>query len=96
MPGACLRIEASDHAREFIAEHGGSLYVWADEDGFDHAKTEAPDGIEFVEHEADGFHFFQDPRIGEPDWWRVEFHHLPRPHVTATWDGGSYGGPALF
>ena len=70
--------------------------VFADDDGFDHAKTEQPDGIEFVELEADGFRFFQDPRIGEPDWWRVEFHHLPRPHVTATWDGGSYGGPALF
>lgn len=91
-----MRVEASERAVEFINENGGNLYVWADEDGFDHAKTTPPDGIEFIELPAEGFHFFQDPSIGEPDWWKVEFHHLPHAHVIATWDGGSYGAPALF
>jgi hypothetical protein len=92
-----MKIEASDGAKEFIAEHGGNVYVWSDDTGFDHASTEPPtSGIEFVTVEADGFTFHQDATIGSPDWWQIEFHHLPRKHVTATWDGGHFGAPGIY
>jgi hypothetical protein len=92
-----MKIEASDRAKEFIAEHGGNVYVWSDETGFDHASTEPPDEqIDFVAVEADGFTFHQSADITPPDWWRIEFHHLPREHVTATWDDGIYGPPGLL
>jgi hypothetical protein len=92
-----MEIEATARAKEFIVEHGGNVYVWSDDTGFDHASTEPPDAqIEFVSTEADGFTFHQDVGIGTPDWWRIEFHHLPREHVTATWDGGEFGPPGLF
>ena len=87
-----MRVEASEQATEFIVEHGGRLYVWADDAGFGHASPEPPDGpIQWSEHPAEGFTLFQDTSIGEPDWWKLEFHHLPHRHVTAIWDGGVYG-----
>jgi len=43
--------------------------------------------------EADGFTFHQSADITPPDWWKIEFHRLPREHVTATWDDGIYGPP---
>jgi hypothetical protein len=49
-----------------------------------------------VTTEADGFTFHQDATIGSPDWWQIEFHHLPRRHVTATWDGGHFGPPGIY
>jgi hypothetical protein len=92
-----VKIEASERAKEFIAEHGGNVYVWSDDSGFDHASTERPDAeIDFTAIEADGFTFHQDATITAPDWWKVEFHHLPREHVTATWDGGHFGPPGLY
>jgi hypothetical protein len=92
-----MKIEATPRAKEFIVENGGSVCVWSDDSGFDHASTEPPDSpMDFVPFEADGFTFHQDARIGSPDWWRVEFHHLPHGHVTATWDGGQFGPPGLL
>jgi hypothetical protein len=92
-----VEIEASDRAKEFIVEHGGNVYVWSDETGFDHSSTERPDAeIEFVAIEADGFTFNQDAGIASPDWWRIEFHHFPHAHVTATWDDGVFGPPGLL
>ena len=92
-----MKIEASDRAKEFIVEHGGNVYVWSDESGFDHASVEPPGSeIEFVPIEADGFTFHQDAAIASPDWWTLEFHHFPREHVTATWDGGQFGPPGLL
>ena len=92
-----MKIEATARAKEFIVEHGGNVYVWSDDSGFDHASTEPPDSqIDFVPIEADGFTFHQDAGIGSPDWWNIEFHHLPREHVTATWDGGQFGPPGLL
>jgi hypothetical protein len=92
-----MKIEASPRAKEFIVEHGGNVYVWSDETGFDHASTDLPDApIEFVAIEADGFTLHQASDIASPDWWTIEFHHLPSEHVTATWDGGTFGPPGLF
>jgi hypothetical protein len=87
-----MRIEASEQVVDFVVEHGGKLYVWADDAEFGHASPHPPDSsIEWAEHPADGFTLFQDTSIGEPDWWKLEFHHLPHRHVTAIWDGGLYG-----
>jgi hypothetical protein len=92
-----MEIEATERAKEFIVEHGGNVYVWSDDTGFDHASTEPPESeVEFVSTEADGFTFHQDVSIGSPDWWRIEFHHLPREHVTATWDSGTFGPPGVL
>ena len=92
-----MKIEVSTKAKEFIANTGGNVYVWSDDAGLDHASTERPKSeIEFVPIEADGFTFHQDTRIGSPDWWKIEFHHLPHEHVTATWDGGQFGAPGIF
>jgi hypothetical protein len=92
-----VNIDATDRAKEFIAENGGNVYVWSDETGFDHASTEQPDGaIEFVSTPADGFTFHQDATIESPDWWKIEFHHLPQAHLTATWDGGELVPPGIF
>jgi hypothetical protein len=92
-----MKIEATERAKEFIAENGGNVYVWSDEAGFDHASIDRPEGsIEFASTGADGFTFHQDASIVAPDWWKIEFHHLPRPHVTATWDGGQFGAPGLL
>ena len=86
-----MRIDATDDARRFIEEHGGKVYVWAGSDEISHASPNPPDEqIEFEEVDADGFTFFQDTTIGDPEWWMLEFHHLPHAHVTATWDGGIY------
>jgi hypothetical protein len=87
-----VRIEASDKALEFIAEHGGKLYIWADESEIGHASVTAPDDpIDWVKYADEGLTLYQDSSVGSPDWWRIEFHHLPRPHVTAIWDGGRFG-----
>ena len=64
-----MKIDATDRAKEFIAENGGNVYVWSDESGFDHAATEPPDAaIQFVASSADGFTFHQDATIQSPDW----------------------------
>jgi hypothetical protein len=92
-----VEIEATADAVEFITEHGGNLYVWADEVGLEHASPKQPGGDhEFTEYPAEGFTFHLDTSVGEPDWWKIEFHHFPHKHVTALWDGGSFGGPTLF
>ena len=91
-----MKIEATEHALEFIAEHGRKLYVWVDEADFGHASPTPPgDEIDWVEYPEDGFTLYQDSSIGAPDWWRIEFHHLPRRHVTAIWDGGRFGDQEL-
>jgi hypothetical protein len=92
-----MEIKVSARAKEFIVERGGNVYVWSDETGFDHASTEPPDApVEFVPIEADGFTLHQATDIAEPDWWKLEFHYLPREHVTATWDSGESAPPGLF
>ncbi|HWE81466.1 MAG TPA: hypothetical protein VG265_07435 [Gaiellaceae bacterium] len=94
-----MKVEASEHALEFIAEHGGKLYIWTDESDFGHAKPEPPHDpstpIDWIEYAGDGWTLYQDASIGAPDWWRLEFHHLPVAHITAIWDGGLLGDQSL-
>jgi hypothetical protein len=92
-----MRVKASDSALEFIAEHGGKLYVWTDDVGFGHASPMPPaEQIDWVEYDEGGFTLYEDRSIVEPGWWRVEFHHLPHKHVTAIFDGGRMGGQDLY
>jgi hypothetical protein len=86
-----MKVEATDAARDFIESHGGEVYVWAGADDISHASTTRPDEpVQFEKIDAGGFTLFQDVTIGEPDWWKLEFHHLPHEHITATWDSGIY------
>ncbi|HEY4349372.1 MAG TPA: hypothetical protein VGM80_17485 [Gaiellaceae bacterium] len=92
-----MEIEASEKALEFIAEHGGKLYIWSDGSDFGHASPTPPEEqIDWIEYAEDGYTVYQDAAIGSPDWWRIEFHHLPTSHLTAIWDGGRLGGQELF
>ena len=87
-----MKIKASEKAIEFIVEHGGKLYIWADESEFGHASPRPPDAqIDWIEYPEEGFTLFQDSSIGETDWWEIEYHHLPYRHLTAIWDGGRFG-----
>jgi hypothetical protein len=60
-----------------------------DDDGIGHAAPKPPPNVtQFVDEQAEGFVLHQAADIQTPDWWKIEFHHLPHEHVTATWDGG--------
>ena len=62
-----MKIETSDRAKEFIVEHGGNVYVWSDDAGFDHTSTKRPNGdIEFASTDADGFTSTRTPRSTSP------------------------------
>ena len=83
------RILADDDVREFIAEHGGNVYVWADEAGLKHVHLSPPDDpIEFESFDGDGFMLHQDVQIQAPsEEWKLVLRHLPLKHVDALWDG---------
>jgi hypothetical protein len=74
-----LSVVADPEAVSFIAEHGGSLYVFADASGLKHVKTEPPDdpSIRFEQVEAEGLLMYVEDDIEHPDTWNVKFHHLP-------------------
>ncbi len=76
-------------AVSFIAEHGGSLHVYADASGRKHVTTEAPNdpSIRFEQIEADGFLMFVEVGIEHAQTWTVEFDHLPHPHLEVAWEG---------
>ena len=84
-----MPVVADPEAVSFIAEHGGRLYVYADEAGLKHVKTEPPHeaSIQFEQIEADGFLMYVGDDIVHPGVWNVKFHHLPYHHVDVLWDG---------
>jgi hypothetical protein len=81
-------VDADQHAREFIREHGGCLYIWESEAGIEHETTKPRHGIDFKEIEADGFTLYVDPAIEMPQRWKLDFHRFPNPRVRALWNGG--------
>jgi hypothetical protein len=91
-----MSVVADPEAVAFIAEHGGSLYVYADSSGLKHVKTAAPSdpSIRFDQIEADGFLMYVEDDIEHPDTWNVKFHHVPYHHVDVLWDGHQ-PGPGL-
>ncbi len=89
-------IEIDARATEFIQEHGGSLYVFADGSGLEQVKSEAPVGdYKFTRLPAQGIRFFVDAGIDPPSQWQVVFHHLPHSHVAVNYDGGIGGWKSL-
>ena len=87
------RIIADDDVREFIVEHGGNVYVWADDAGLKHVHLEPPrHDVEFESLQGDGFVLHQDPGIAEPpDEWKLILRHIPYKHVDALWEGWEPG-----
>jgi hypothetical protein len=94
-----LRIVADDDVREFVLEHGGNVYVWADQAGLKRVATHPPDHpVEFEQIDGDGITLHQDVAIEEPTTeWKLVIRHLPLKHVDALWDGWEPGiGPPPF
>lgn len=87
------KIVADDDVREFIVEHGGNVYVWADDAGLKHVHLEPPrHEVAFESLEGDGFVLHQDLGIAEPPGeWKLVLRHLPTKHVDALWDGWEPG-----
>jgi hypothetical protein len=88
-----MRILAEDDVRAFIAEHGGNVYVWADDAGLKHVHLSPPEHpVEFESFDGDGLTLHQDVRIAAPsDEWKLVLRHIPHKHVDALWDGWEPG-----
>jgi hypothetical protein len=84
---------ADPEAVSFIAERGGSLYVFADRAGLKHVKTEPPGdhSIRFKQIDARGFVLYVEDDIYEPITWMIKFRRLPYHHVDVLWDGDQPG-----
>ncbi len=88
-----MRILADDDVRAFVAEHGGHVYVWADDAGLKHVHLEPPGHpVDFESFDGDGFTLHQDVNIEAPsDEWKLVLRHIPHKHVDALWDGWEPG-----
>jgi hypothetical protein len=90
---ADVRIIAGEDVREFVAEHGGNVFVWADHAGLKHVAVHPPDHpVEFETFEADGLTLHQDVGIADPTTeWKLVLRHVPYKHVDALWDAWEPG-----
>jgi hypothetical protein len=90
---ADITIVANDDAREYVAEHGGKVYVWIHESGLKHVATHPPDeATDWDTIEGEGITLYVDTEIQEPtSHWRVVVKHFPLKHVDAIWDGWEPG-----
>jgi hypothetical protein len=87
-----IDVSADEHARAFIEEHGGKVYVWASDAGLEHVATTCPTGaIEFRSIDANGFTLHADTSIEQPAEWTVVLRHVPHKHIEVLWDGKSPG-----
>ena len=90
----------SNPAAAFVNAHGGSLFVWVDPSGLQHTSLDRPDMRPFDEIDAGPIRFFVDSDIPEALVWKVEYAHLPRPHVTVHWNAtipaGEVGSGVTF
>src|SRR5437763_5994372 len=83
---------AEPDAVEFIVEHGGELFVWADDAELKHVRVERPDNdVTFAEVPADGFSLHVDREIEPPIEWKIVLRHFPHRHVDALYDGAAAG-----
>ena len=82
------QIEADAHARAFIADNGGNVYVWCDASGLEYTTLTPPDNPpRWTTIRGDGFTLHVDTTIGTPYQSQFVFHHLPHRHVTAIYNG---------
>ena len=88
-----VRIVADDDVREFVMEHGGHVYVWADEAGLKHVALHPPGHpVSFQELEGQGVTLHQDVSIQAPtSEWKLVLRHIPHKHVDALWDAWEPG-----
>jgi hypothetical protein len=84
----------STHAATFVNAHGGTLFVWVNPKGLQHTALDRPDTRRFDEIEGAPIRFYVDPQIAEALLWKVEYAHLPRPHVAVYWNATIPSGPA--
>lgn len=88
-----MAVVADPEAVQFIAEHGGRVYVYADGAGMKHVKTNAPHdtSLQFEQIDGDGFQLFVECDLVAPETWTVVLRHLPLRHLDVLWDGGQPG-----
>jgi hypothetical protein len=88
-----LKIVADADVREYVLEHGGNVYVWANDAGLKHVSLEPPDEpMEFETIEGDGITLHQALSIMEPTTeWKLVIRHFPLKHVDALWDAWEPG-----
>jgi hypothetical protein len=91
-----VRIDATSWAAKYIQQRGGRLYVWFDEVGATHwtvqqVRFDAPDGVNFIQHHADGFDIYLQADFSPPT--EVQVRRRPWPlgpiEVTGTGAGQS-------
>jgi hypothetical protein len=85
-------VVADPDAVEFVAEHGGEVFVWADDAGLKHVRVERPDNdVSFRSVPASDLSLFVDREIDPPLEWKLVLRHFPHRHVDALYDGVSPG-----
>jgi len=93
-----VKVEASGKALDYIREHGGRLYVWADRRAccggtrFIRSSTEAPRKPEgFALFHLDGVELYLKAAAGRlPDELDVDLRGRRHPRVEAYWNGCAY------
>ena len=74
-----LKIVADPDVREYVLEHGGNVYVWANDAGLKHVALEPPDEpMEFETIAGDGITLHQALSIMAPTTeWKLVIRHFP-------------------
>jgi hypothetical protein len=92
-----VSVVADPDAAQFIAEHGGRVWVYADGAGMKHVKTHVPHdlSLQFEQIDGDGFQLLVESDLMQPETWNVVLHHFPHRHVDVLWDGHQ-PGPTSF
>ncbi len=71
-------VQVHPDAAEFIHERGGRVYVWVDDDGLDHVRTEPPArGGDWTRYRDAGVEVSIDESAGAATTWTIMLRHLP-------------------
>ena len=92
-----MRLVAGPNVRDYIDEHGGAVYVWAETRGCCRGRThvlacatDRPDRAFELVHAAGGFQVFGSPGLREPDELHLELDR--RRQLRAYWNGQAWIG----
>jgi hypothetical protein len=90
---ADVTVVAEPDVREYVLEHGGNVYVWANDIGLKHVSLSPPDEpMEFTSIDGDGFTLHQADSIQTPTTeWKLVLRHFPLKHLDALWDAWEPG-----
>ena len=74
-----VQVHVRPDAAEFIGEHGGQVYIWADTSGLSHVRTDPPhDERNWARYEVERVCVNLDSdSVGEVRTWTILLHHLP-------------------